>query len=188
MLEQQGGNAYLLTKAGIEPWDSSLHAYVPPVYSGDRLITAEMDMPAGNMPAQSIRIKQDGQTAFTFSVMGPVFTPPIEGLWEMDGHWFAEIDGFLIVDGRNINTETGIEEIFGFEILAGKPFYFFVQDQAVKISYGGDLFPAEYQEVIHGMCCEPAAFNIESNSSMAWFYALKDNVWQYVEIGVYNTH
>jgi len=45
--------------------------------------------------------------------------------------------------------------------------------------------PYQYDEVVHYDCCEAAAFNVAGNERMVWFHALRDGIWYYVEMGVY---
>jgi hypothetical protein len=61
-----------------------------------------------------------------------------------------------------------------------------VQDGETHAAYHGQVLPMAYDYVFHGMCCEPAAFNVAGSGKMVWFYALKDGVWHYVEMGVYD--
>jgi len=59
-----------------------------------------------------------------------------------------EMDGQVEVDGRSLNQELGYDEIFGWRLLEGKPFYFLRKDNRIGISYDGQAFPYQYDEVI----------------------------------------
>jgi hypothetical protein len=88
----------------------------------------------------------------------------------------------LAVDRVVMNQKLDCEEIFNWQLLGGKPFYFCQAGDGVRLVYDGQALPVQYAEVIHYRCCEPAAFNVGSNEQMAWFYARRDNAWYYVEI------
>jgi hypothetical protein len=60
----------------------------------------------------------------------------VKGLWSWDGeHWLLEVDGFLIQDGEVLNERLGYEDIFGWQLLNEKPFYYFRKGPRVGISY-----------------------------------------------------
>ena len=42
-----------------------------------------------------------------------------------------------------------------------------------------------YDEIIHGECCG-GVNNPRFSEHMAWFYARRDGIWYYVEIGNYD--
>ncbi len=102
-----------------------------------------------------------------------------------NGHWVLEVDGQVIIDGKNLNEELGYEEIFAWQLLAGQPFYFFRKGGRIGVSYAGQTLAPRYDDVIHDKCCEPAAFNVAGNGTMVWGYALRNGIWNYIEMGVY---
>lgn len=67
-----------------------------------------------------------------------------------------------------LNTDLSASEMFGFQLLTEKPFYFYEKDGVINATYNGESLPVQYQQVIHYRCCEPAAFNEEGNQYMAW--------------------
>jgi len=100
------------------------------------------------------------------------------------GTWALEVEGSLGVDGQLMNPVWGYGEIFDYQLLGGKPFFFFEQDGQVGISYDGQELPVQYDEVIHGECCG-GMNNPRSSEHMVWFYARREGKWYYVEIGEY---
>ena len=58
-------------------------------------------------------------------------------------------------------------------------------EDGIGVSYSGQVLPYTYDEVVHDRCFEPAAFNVSGNAHMVWFHGLRDGLWHYVEIGVY---
>ena len=98
---------------------------------------------------------------------------PIKGLWSWAGHWVLEVRGDVILDGVSLCEKNGYDEIFGWQLLAGQPLYFFETEGTVHISYAGEVLPYAYDEVWHYWCCEASIFNVQSNDSMVWFHASK---------------
>ena len=177
--EEFNGGSWLAQKESFKEWDVSGSMFIPPVFVGDDLTWVRWDP-----EYQKVDLEQDAGTLYSFTAVFMV-KDPVEKLASFDGHWVLEVDGFLIQDGEILNNKFGYDEIFGLDVIAGKPFYFFRQDGKVQISYGGEILPLNYDNVPHYACCEPAMFNAEGNNHMAWFYALKDHTWYYVEIGNY---
>jgi hypothetical protein len=153
--------------------------FTPPVFVGDDLYSVSWEGQGGQ-----VMVQRNGTTIYQFTAMFMVKNP-VQALVAYDGHWVLEVDGFLIQDGKNLNTELGYDEMFGFSLVKERPFYFFTKDGLTRINYNGEVLPVEYDSVVHYNCCEPAMFNNGSNANMVWFYALKDGKWDYVEIGNY---
>lgn len=175
------GESRLAQNEGITSYDAAASLSIPPVYLGEALLQVRWD--AGQ---SQVQVLQDGEQIFAFATFYGV-SPPVKGLWTWDGHWFLEVDGFLIQDGTLLNRELAYDEIFGWQLLNGRPFYFFRVGSRIGVSYEGQVLPVQYDDVPHYQCCEPAMFNNSGNMTMAWFYALKEGVWRYVEMGVYPT-
>ncbi len=116
-------------------------------------------------------------------------TPAVAGgilrQWVWDGKWIIEVPGSVVVDGVPLNEQYGHEETFGWQLMGGKPFYFFIQDGQVGISYDGNPLPVRFDQVPHNQCCSGALMNPQSNLSMVWFYAWIGEQRYYVEAGVY---
>lgn len=159
-----------------EPWDGTW-----PALLGDELLTIEGDAEGGGLI-----VRAGAKDLYHF-------TPPnspdagyrIKGPWSWQGHWFLEVDGRVIMDGRDLNEELGYEQTFEWQLVAGPPFYFFQKGGKVGVSYAGQVLPQQYDEVIHYKCCSPTMFNVSGNGQMVVYYALCDGTWYYVEAGVY---
>lgn len=162
-----------------EQWDMGSSLYIPPVFYEDELLSVRWDYQRGQA-----QVVQGGQQIFAFAGVYLV-DMPVKGLWSWDGHWLLEVDGFLVQDGQVLNELLGYEEIFGWQLLNGKPFYYFRKGPRVGISYEEGILPVYYDEVIHYRCCEPSIFNNAGNQDMVWFYGLRQGIWYYVEMGVY---
>jgi hypothetical protein len=162
--------------------DTQTFFWIAPVYAGDDLVEVEVDWNAG-----LFYVRRAGQVVYTVTPSGPFVEPPVKALWSWDGHWVLEVDGTVLVDGESLNAQLGYDEIFGWQLIAGCPFYFFKQNGQIGVSYGGQTLPYTYQDVAHYMCCEPSMFNLSGNGTMVWFHALRDGMWYYVEMGAYPT-
>ena len=178
LVETESRVQFLVRRDTVDQWDPVQHGYMPPVYAGDTLVTVNVDY-----EASQVIVRSGDQTLFTTS-LAPAVDNPLRGLWSWDGRWVLEVDGQVVVDGKSLNEDLGCEEVFGWHLLAGEPFYFFKKDGRIGISFGGQALRYQYDEVIHYQCCEPSAFNVRANDMMVWFHALRDGKWYYVEAPV----
>lgn len=181
LVEKLNGPTLLIHRGFTERWDESRHAFIPPVFVGDELVAVERDE-----EQEQYSVMLGDETLYTFTVPGPRVDNPVKGLWSWDGHWVLEVDGEVVwADGQSLNQELGYDEIFGWRLLSGQPFYFFKKDNRIGVYYAGQVLSYQYDDVIHYRCCEPGVFNVAGNETMVWFHALRDGMWYYVEMGVY---
>jgi hypothetical protein len=110
---------------------------------------------------------------------------PVNGFVVWGDHWALELEDQVIVDGEDMGPKLGHDKVFGFQLLGGKPFYFYEADGVIRLSYDGETLPQTYDEVPHNQCCEPAMFNPQSNEDMVAFHGLRAGTWYYVEAGAY---
>lgn len=177
----------VVTPVNIGKLDLTNFVYLAPVYAGSDLIEVAADW--NNNQFQVLR---NGEVIYTYVPEGMFVEPPVHGLWSWQGQWVLEVEGDVIIDGASAKAEQGYDEMFGWQVIAGQPFFFFkktdflTQKSTFGMSYAGqEIEPYRYQEVIHYRCCEGSMFNISGNGTMVWFYALRDGMWYYVEAGVY---
>jgi hypothetical protein len=178
LIEIQHRNMELVQRGTVRPWDPGPEVLTPPVYYGSELITAYQK------GWEEIQVRQGKEVLHTVHVQ-PHPDNPVRGLWAWNGKWVLEADGQVIIDGQNLGQDLGYDEVFGWALLRGAPFYFFSRDGQIRLSYAGETLPYIYEDVVHNRCCEPAAFNAGHNDDMVWFHALRDGTWHYVEAGVY---
>jgi hypothetical protein len=171
-------NGYeILRRNGLEQWEKLGGPEAPYRFLGDALLA-----PYWNSSTQSIDVRKDNQSIFQFAtVFEADFGLHTFQVWQ--NHWLLEVRGFLIQDGVILNDTLGYEEIYNWQLLNGKPFYFFRKGPRVGISYDGQVQPAYYDEVAHYMCCGFAGANPYNNESMIHFFALREGVWYFVTIG-----
>ena len=143
-----------------------------------------------------ISITQDGEEIFT--TKAPVLAnDSFLGLWAYEDHWFIEVIrqaedpsraltwGEIFQDGQSLNARYGYAESFGFQLMHGKPFYFFERDGRIGAVYDGKEIPLGYERVLHYGCCSVGVLNPIKYENMVSFFALRDGTWFYVEIGVF---
>jgi len=187
LIVEDKDSIYLVRNGSATPWEASQHAYTFPVFAGDDLVSVMVD--ETNAPEETLSVLRGDKPVFSLTVPGPTVSNPVKKLAAWNGHWVLEVDGQVWVEGQNLGRQQGYAEVFGWQLLAGKPFYFYrpSANGPIRLSYDGRDLPLSYDEVIHYQCCEPAIFNVQGNDSMVWFHASRDGKWYYVEIGNYTT-
>jgi hypothetical protein len=133
---------------------------------------------------QQIQVRKGSQVVFSMAVLFGANTG-FQSFQAWNGHWLLEVQGFLFEDGKNLNDTLGYEEIFGWQLVNGKPFYYFRKGPRLGISYDGQVQAVYIDDMFHYGCCGFAANDNGGNQAMVWFYALRDGMWYYVEIGHY---
>jgi hypothetical protein len=146
-------------------------------------------------------VKLNGEEIYRVNIGPGSPVTALRGLWVYDDHWVLEtvhatlheenniVDtqaiGQISQDGELLNTRYGYDEMFGFQLMAGRPFYFFRQNGKLGFSYDGQVVAAGYDEIPHYHCCSSGALNPVRAMNMVAFFAQRENAWYYVEIGVY---
>ncbi len=180
ILTDSNGATWLLQGSGLTTWDNAHHLFTSPVFVGDDVVNLE----TVETNTSQVSVARAGKSVFTLTLDTTKNSPHFT-LGSLGGQWILNVNGLLFQDGRLVNKDLGYDEIFAWQLLAGKPFYFFAQSSKVGIAYNDTVLPIGYDDVIRDTCCEQSAFNATGNSSMAWFYAIKNGLWQYVEIGIF---
>ena len=150
-----------------------------------------------------IEVLRDG--VILYSADGGDFSPvfPLRGMWEVDGEWVLEyaritvtVDeaansaaseamGQLVWNGVSLNERDALDEIFGFQLLNGRPFYLFEKGGEIGISFEGQVTMLGFDHVPHYACCSAADLNPRPSPNMVSFFAQKAGAWYYVEAGIY---
>ena len=184
-----GVEHYIVQKEKKQSWDSWQYEYKAPLYISDDLYLVRY-----SLEKRQIQVIKNGEEIFSFAIVYGA-GPPKHYQWAWDGHWMLSIDSsFMFKDGKSLNRELGIDEIFHFHLIKGNPLFFFNEGGKIKIEYGGNLstddrgqiLPVQYDDVIRTGCCGCTPLNGGGNEHMVWFYALRDSIWYYVEIGNYD--
>lgn len=170
-------DTWLLTQNGLAAWDITAHAYTRPAFAGEQMLTVTRGASYGEVLVQS-----GGKQIYVHRGPDRVVDEPVKGLWGSGADWILEVQGEVIVSGQSLNRRIGAEEIFGWQLLKGQPFYYYSKEGKVNLSYAGQPLGVQYDALVHYQCCEPAAFNASGNDRIAWFYARRGGWWYYGEI------
>jgi hypothetical protein len=160
-----------------------------------RIESANLDLGGIIYATATLIVLRDGAEIYRMDlgIAGPV--PLLRGLWTYDHHWVVEVAvgsamgsmplGGIIVDGELLNVAHNYEEAFGFQTMAGRPFYFFQRNGRVGAVYDGQEIALDYENIHHYGCCSAGAFNILPAANMVSFFAERQGLLYYVEMGVY---
>ena len=100
---------------------------------------------------------------------------PIWAFVASEGDWYIEVfrdpgvidengqelpgGGDIFRSGESLNTLYGYDESFGFHLVSGLPFYFYVRDGAFGYVYNGVETPLDYSDIRHYGCCSAGQAN-----------------------------
>lgn len=142
---------------------------------------------------QTIQLSNHDDVIFTTSAGMPSPVMPLQGLWTYGRHWALEIlyttpkvwAGQIFIDGDLINQDKNYEEAFGFQLLSGKPFFFYQRDGKIGISYDGQEADLGYTSIPHYLCCAESVLNPIPAKNMVALFAQRGEDWYYVELGTF---
>ena len=179
IVEETGVGLWLIRRDSLEHWDIQAHLdSYDLAFAGGRLAAYEFD-PTDR--AGTLWVTLDGERVYALFMP---WRPLHVSLNSWGDIWMLLVDGTMIVNGEIMNLAWGYGEIFNYQLLNGKPFFFYEKGGQVGISYDGQELPLGYNEVIHGECCG-GDNNPRNSEHMAWFYTRREGTWYYVEIGKY---
>lgn len=169
-----------------------------PVSLGEDVFNA-VENYEGSLVTVDVTRNDQSVLAVEAGVISPINN--FRGLWVVDEQWYMEVAhveenpddpnaafiiwGEIFLDGKSLNQQNGYDEAFNFQLLAGKPFFFYMKDGSAGYSYDGEEFELGYTEIPHYLCCSASAFNPLPAENMTAFYATKDNQNYYVELGMF---
>jgi hypothetical protein len=157
---------------------------------GEMLI-AVMRSDAENPPRQIVDLKRGDEVIFSTDAGLPSPALPQQGLWTYEDHWVLEIllaegetwGGMIYQDGELINDLKEYEDAFGFQLLAGEPFFFYQKDGQLGYSYADQETELPYDNIPHYLCCAEDTLNPIQAEGMVAFFAQQGEKWFYVELG-----
>jgi hypothetical protein len=174
---------YLQVRAdGVHAWDAEQSNWLPPAYVGDALACVTFT----GFPTLTYQVELSGEAVYSSTAVALGADMPMRSFTAWDGHWVLEVYDQLIMDGQDLGQTLGHNAAFGFSLIRGQPFYFFEQEDNVRMSYGGRTLPHVYDRVFHNQCCEAAIHNVETLGDAVLFHALWDGTWYLVEAGIYD--
>jgi hypothetical protein len=141
-----------------------------------------------------VTLQRDGVEIYRMDTGMASPVTALRGLWTYDGHWVLEtayvssetIRGRIARDGLVLNDEMGYSEVFGFQLLDGRPFYFFARRGQIGYSYAGRESMPAFDDIPHYGCCSAAELNPRQAPRLAAFFARQGDSWYYVEISAGN--
>lgn len=159
-------------------------------------------MELGVLQKVTVHVLQNGEEIFAMPAGESSPVNNLRGFWTYTDHWVMEVAyvnldvpnpnetpleaiGKIIQDGEVLNDRYGYEEAFGFQLMDGKPFYFFKRAGQIGFSYDGNEYPLGYSQVPHYLCCSESSLNPRIAPSMVAFFAQEGKDWYYVEIGLF---
>jgi hypothetical protein len=141
-----------------------------------------------------VTLRRDGQEIYRIDTgqLSPLNS--LRGLWVYEGHWMLEtadfggdtFSGRLTRDCEILKDGSGPLEAFDFQLMRGRPFYFFQKNGKLGFSYDGTEVIAGYDEIPHYGCCSASALNPRDFENMVSFFARRGATWYYVEVGAFN--
>jgi len=156
-------------------------------------LTAVMNAASEEPFQQTINLLSEEEIIFSVDAGKPSPALPLQGLWSYEDHWVLEIlysdqetwQGRVYLDGELLNQSRGYQDMFGFQLLASKPFYFFQRNDELGFSYNGEEHYLPYEAILHHGCCSAAVLNPIQAENMVAFFAYTGDDWFYVELGNY---
>ncbi len=91
--------------------------------------------------------------------------------------------GQVFLDGLSIGQENGYDEVFNFQTINSRPFYFFRHNDKVDAWFDGQVISLDYDNVPHYVCCADSWFNPKAFQGAVLFFGTKNNTWFFVRIG-----
>ncbi len=150
------------------------------------LLTSEIDP-----PRQIAEVRKGDEVIFSVDAGMPSPALPLQSLWSYDGSWSLEIlyaeeetwQARIYQDDQLINDSEDYQDAFGFQLLEGKPFYFYQREDGLGYSYDRQEYSLPYEEIPHYGCCSASTLNPQKAENMVAFYARTGDNWFYIELG-----
>jgi hypothetical protein len=175
ILESEAAEAtFLLHKGTLTPWASSDHLETAPVLVGGELVSVALE-------GARVVVRNGAKVVHRRALLPGQTRVKVDQLVAWKGHWIFELDEDVVVDGSSLRRD-GDSEVFGWTPIGDAPFFLFVRDGHVGLSYAGRDLPRTYDDVLHGGCCEPSAFNPRSTAWGVRFHARRGETWFLVEV------
>jgi len=160
----------------------------------DGTLVAEVVTASGDPPQQTVELRYGEQVLFSTPAGLPSPVLPLQGLWTFEGHWALEIlmatpdvwAGQIFVDGEPVNEERSCDDAFGFQLLAGRPFFFCQRQGLIAAVVDGREIDLDYNQIPHYRCCSESVLNPRQAEEMVSFFAVRDGAWYFVEIGAFD--
>jgi hypothetical protein len=196
MVVDAADGGYLISTKGVQKGGMGLGAgFPPPVFLNNDVLTAtEAYTDTANGSSGNVTVNLGSREIFTTAIGSPSPVTALRGLWSDGKNWTLEVarakgnaDNFQVIgeiyqNGISLNLKYGYQSTFEYQLLSGKPFYFYQKNDQIGISYDGQETPLGFDEIPHYGCCSGAELNPRHYTSLVDFFARKSQVWYFVEI------
>lgn len=149
----------------------------------------------------TVQVLREDEVIFSTPAGDASPVDPIRGLWVLEPHWYLEIAhvttwnhgntvhseavGQVFKDGVLLNERYGYDEMFGFQLLNGRPFYFYKVDGQIHLAFDHQDLPLVYDAIPHYRCCSGGATNPAGGPNWVSLFRRRGDTWYYTEIGIY---
>ncbi len=174
------GSRLVASTSGIHPW---LGQDTQPVFNGDQIAYADTYDSQASLIAGPNGLYNGSTSSSAAQKTAPDPSNPPSDLHTWGKHWALVTNGQATLDGQDLNKALGYASVFDWQIIAGQPCYFYTRSGITHINFAGQDLPYTYDQIVHGNPGDLSIFNPGSNGHILWFYALRDGLWYYVEIG-----
>ena len=201
-LQNADGALAPLTWEG-DPINAAL-AGKPLKYLTEKIVIGENTYFAHCNPEKSdciAQVEKDGEVIFEVLSQNPQASPVVLGtirsFWKLDESWVLEVArewdegsdpetaipvGEIYLDGELINERYDYDTAFEFQILNGKPFFFFKQDGTLGFSYDWQEYKLPFSSIHHYRCCSAGINKPRHFENLVNFVTFQDNEVQYYEL------
>ena len=150
------------------------------------LINSDSD---GTFVGERITIFKTGVTVYEIET-GTTGSSGLLQAWAYDDHWViefitAEMDVDIIYDGQSQKFAHGYDEVFGFQILADRPFYFFRRNDSWGVNFDNQEYYLNYDDIPYTNISIGMDVSVTQYQNMVLFQAERDNQRYSVVIGVF---
>jgi hypothetical protein len=196
MVVDAADGGYLVSTQGVQKGGMGLGSGFPaPVFLKNDVLTAmETYSDTANGSNGSVTVNLGSREIFSTSVGLPSPVTALRGLWSDGANWILEVarakgnaDTFQVIgeiyqNGISYNQKYAYQASFQYQLLGGKPFFFYQKNDQIGISYDGQEIPLGIEEIPHYGCCSGAELNPRQYSSLIDFFARKGQAWYFVEV------
>ncbi len=139
---------FLVHNDEIAFWDNPEDIYddpgLPPIYCNGEILLLLVLVDSKADWAEAL-VVMDSQQAERFRYIGAIGNVENFQCWQ--DHWVIDLRGFLIQDGQILNQVYDYEEIFGWHLVKGEPFFFFRKGPRFGVRYDDQVLPVYYEDI-----------------------------------------
>ena len=162
----------------------------------DRVHSSEIDLDNSfqvflkriNEDRESVVVIKDNVKLFETEIRTYTYSGLFEA-WGYNNHWVVEVmtdDGVDIIrDGESLKAINEYKQVFAFQLLNNKPFFFFQKkDDSYGVNYDDAEILLDYDEIPYDNPSPGLDRSVIHYQGMVLYRAGKDNVWRWVVVGM----